>query len=60
MEQQEKIRPVSAFKKTIMQYDHNSEVFTFSVPATIEGHNVTDCTHIEVHFIDKKSNKGNV
>ena len=39
-------------KSTIMQYDHNSERFTFEIPRMIEGHDVMDCTNVEIHYIN--------
>lgn len=33
-----------------MQYDHNSERFTFEIPKEIEGHNVMDCNVVEIHY----------
>lgn len=42
----------SSSKSILMQYDHNSERFTFEVPKTIEGHNVMDCTKVEIHYIN--------
>lgn len=45
----------STAKSTLMQYDHNSERFTFEVPKMIEGHNVMDCTKVEIHYINADS-----
>lgn len=44
-------------KIVLMQYDHNSEVFTFEIPRIIEGHDMTLCNKIKIHFIniDKKT-----
>lgn len=39
-------------KKTIVQYDHNSERYTFDMPRYIEGHDMTLCNIVEVHFIN--------
>ena len=39
-------------KKTIVQYDHNSERYTFDMPRYIEGHDMTLCNVVEVHFIN--------
>lgn len=47
-------------KKTIlMQHDHNSEVFTFEIDKTVEGHDMTECTKIEVHYANDDANKKN-
>lgn len=39
-------------KNTIMQYDHNSERLTFELPRVIEGHDLTNCNAVRVHFIN--------
>ena len=40
----------SKTKTKIMQFDHNSERFTFSLPRIIEGHDMTECDSIRVHY----------
>lgn len=50
-----KIINESSTKSHLMQYDHNSERFTFEIPKEIEGHNVMDCNVVEIHY----SNMGN-
>jgi hypothetical protein len=38
-------------KKTmLMQYDHNSERFSFQIPREVEGHDMTLCNRIELHY----------
>lgn len=39
-------------KVSLIRGDHNSERFTFDLPAEIEGHKLVDCDKIEVHFIN--------
>lgn len=39
-------------KTTVMQFDHNSEVFTFEVPRYIEGHDMMLCNRVEVHYLN--------
>lgn len=39
-------------KIALMQNDHNSERFTFSMPRYVEGHDMAHCTKVEVHFIN--------
>lgn len=34
----------------LMQYDHNSEIFTFEAPQFIEGHDMSQCTSIQIHY----------
>lgn len=36
----------------IGQFDHNSERFTFKLPRYIEGHDMIECTKVEVHYIN--------
>lgn len=42
----------SAEKTTIVQYDHNSERLTFEMPLYVDGHAMTLCNLIELHFIN--------
>lgn len=37
-------------KNTLIQYDHNSERVTFEIPRTIEGHDMSLCNRVEVHY----------
>ena len=46
------IKNASASKTTVMQFDHNSEVFTFELPRYIEGHDMMQCNRIEVHYLN--------
>ena len=46
-------------KITIMQYDHNSERFTFEIPRVIEGHDMSLSDVVRVHFINIGSIKTN-
>ena len=39
-------------KITIMQYDHNSERFTFEIPKFIECHDMSLCDAVRIHFIN--------
>ena len=40
-------------KNSLIQYDHNSEVFTFKIPREVEGHNMFESDVIEVHYVNK-------
>lgn len=52
------IKDTTPAKKTIVQYDHNSERYTFDLPRYIEGHDMTLCNVVEVHFTNtEKSTK---
>lgn len=37
-------------KNRLMQYDHNSERFTFEVPRYVEGHDLSLSTKVEIHY----------
>lgn len=39
-------------KATVIQFDHNSERFTFECPRRIEGHDMSVCNRVEVHYIN--------
>ena len=44
-------------KNTLQLGDHDSEVYTFELPRFIEGHDMTLCNLVEVHFINAGSDK---
>jgi len=45
-------------KKTIlMQNDHNSECFSFEIPRLVEGHDITLCNKVEIHYTNTDSVK---
>ncbi len=46
-------------KNKLIQYDHNSERFTFEIPRYIENHDMSLCNKIEIHYINISSNKQN-
>lgn len=46
------IKNASANKTTLVQYDHNSEQITFEMPLYVDGHAMTLCNLIEIHFIN--------
>lgn len=52
-----KIINVSNSKTVLLQYDHNSERFTFEIPRYIEGHDMSLCTTIQLHYLNVASNK---
>lgn len=47
----------STGKTAIIQHDHNSERFTFELPRHIDGHDMSLCNKIEVHFLNVASDK---
>ena len=51
------IKNMEPSKNVIMQFDHNSERFGFSMPRYIEGHDMSECDKVEVHFINESIDK---
>ena len=47
-------------KNILIQYDHNSEIFTFEMPRYIEGHDMSLCDRIEIHYINVGSQQQNL
>lgn len=39
-------------KVTVIQHDHNSERFTFSIQTQVEGHDMSACNRVEIHYIN--------
>ena len=54
------IKNESSRKTVLMQNDHNSERFTFELPRNIEGHDMSLCNAVEVHYLNSaaKANDG--
>lgn len=50
------IEPSNPIKNKLIQYDHNSERFTFEIPKYIEGNDMTTCNTIQVHFLNISKN----
>lgn len=46
------ISNLSAGKTIIIQLDHNSECFTFEIPRFVEGHDMSLCDTVRVHYIN--------
>lgn len=40
----------SSIKNVLMQFDHDSEIFTFEIPRIVEGHDMMLCNAVKVHF----------
>lgn len=55
------ITNLSKDKTIIVQHDHNSERFTFEVPRYVDGHDMSLCNVVQVHYLNieaaKKDNK---
>lgn len=39
-------------KVMIVQHDHNSERFTFEIPRYVDGHDMSTCNVVQVHYIN--------
>lgn len=52
-----KITNVSNSKTVLIQHDHNSERFTFELPRYVEGHDMSLCTKVQIHYLNVASNK---
>ena len=46
-----------ANKIYVVQHDHNSERFTFQIPKYVDGHDMSLCNRIEVHYSNVTRNK---
>ena len=42
-------------KTAVMQYDHNSERFGFTLDRFIEGHDMSLCNEVEVHYLNSSA-----
>ncbi len=52
------IKNISDSKLTLVQYDHNSQRFAFSMPRTVDGHDMAKSDKVEVHYINIDSSTG--
>lgn len=46
------IKNSSTGKTVLIQGDHNSERFTFEIPKLIDGHDMSKCNVVQVHYIN--------
>lgn len=53
------ITNANSAKNTLMQGDHNSEIYTFEIPRYVEGHDMTLCNAIRIHYNDISADKAN-
>lgn len=44
-------------KLSLMQFDHNSERYTFKINRYVDEHDLLDCNRVQIHFINIASNK---
>lgn len=45
-----KTKEVTGESKSITQFDHESEIISFKLPRYVEGHDMSVCTNVEVHY----------
>lgn len=45
-------------KSVLIQRDHNSERFTFEIPKIVDGHDMTLCNLVQVHYSNYDSSTG--
>lgn len=46
-------------KNALMMGDHNSEIYTFELPKVVEGHDMSLCNRVEIHYTNISSDKAN-
>lgn len=46
------ITNANAAKNKLIQFDHNSEIFTFEIPQYVDGHDMNKCDKVEIHYIN--------
>lgn len=51
------VKNVTETKSMLVQYDHNSERFTFEVPRYVDGHDLSLCDTVRVHYINIDKSK---
>lgn len=44
------ITNLSETKQALVQFDHNSERFTFELPRFVDGHDFIECNLVQIHF----------
>ncbi len=47
-------------KTSLIQYDHNSERFSFDINRTIEGHDILLCNRVRVHYVVETTGRSRV
>lgn len=52
------IETASIFPIVLMQFDHNSSVFTFELPRYIDGHDMMLCNKVRVHYNNIEAETG--
>ena len=51
------VKNVDDVKSMLVQFDHNSERFTFKVPRYVDEHDLNNCNKVCVHYINVDKNK---
>mgnify|MGYP003300616203 CR=1 FL=1 len=46
------VKNASQTKTILIQHDHNSERFTFEIPRYVDGHDMSVCNVVQVHYIN--------
>ena len=46
------VKNASQTKTMVVQRDHNSERFTFEIPRLVDGHDMSTCNVVQVHYIN--------
>lgn len=46
------VKNASQTKTMLVQHDHNSERFTFELPRHIDGHDMSQCNRVQIHYIN--------
>lgn len=49
------VKNASEVKAMLIQYDHNSERFTFEIPRIVDGHDMSTCNVVQIHYINTDS-----
>lgn len=44
-------------KNKLIRGDHNSECFAFEIPRYVDGHDMSLCNSVKIHYINQSSNK---
>lgn len=51
------IKTASSGNNTLVQYDHNSERYTFEIPRYVDGHDMFESTEVRIHYRNVSSSK---
>lgn len=46
-------------KFVLIQHDHNSERFTFEIPKEVDGHDMSLCNVVQIHYLNVELDKAN-